>query len=293
MKRIILLIYIGLMIGCGCAKAQNITPTTIHWHSEATDTVKINELLAKAAAIESRNVQDRVGEIARMFVDTPYKSATLEIEPEGLVVNLDEMDCTTFVENVAALAITVGEGRSAWQDFLHNLTSIRYRAGTVNGYPSRLHYISDWIIDNSHRGNMREVTDNFPGVAYQVKTLDYMTANRDKYPALADDDTFNRMKNSEIGYRNHRFPYIKSGATGSRQLTQMLRDGDIVALVCRTPGLDVSHLGIIAIADDGVPHLLHASLKAGKVVIDPLPLSEYFKKNRNLIGMRIIRLTDR
>ncbi len=292
MTRKVLLIII-LYVVTVAANAQNITPTTIHWHSEATDTVKITDLLSKAAAIKGRSVQDRVGAIARMFVDTPYKSATLEIVPEGLVINLDEMDCTTFVENVAALAITVGEGRSAWQDFLHNLTSLRYRAGAVTGYASRLHYISDWIIDNSHRGNMREVTGDFPGVAYQIKSLDFMTSNRDKYPALADDETFNRIKNTEIGYRNHRFPYIKSGAIGSNRVTQMLRDGDIVALVCRTPGLDVSHLGIITIADDGAPHLLHASLKEGKVVIDSLPLTEYLKKNRNLIGMRVIRLADR
>jgi len=50
-------------------------------------------------------------------------------------------------------------------------------------------------------------------------------------------------------------------------------------------------MGIIAIVD-GVPHLLHASMKAKKVIIDPRPLSEYLKNNRNLSGIRVIRLND-
>lgn len=288
--RFILLIA-TLLASVGLA-GQSIVPVTIHWADEATDTVKINDVLNKAIAIDAPSAQARVGRIARMFEGKPYKASTLEIAPEGLVVNLDSLDCTTFVENVAAIAITVAEGRNSWQDFLHNLTSLRYRGGLVDGYASRLHYISEWILDNEHRGNLQDVTDRIPQTAWLVKSIEFMSEHRDSYPALADDREYERVKNTEIGYRNHRFPYIKTGSLHNKPVAQAFRDGDIVALVTRQKGLDVSHMGFVVI-EDGKPHLLHASLKEGRVVVDKLPLDEYMRKARNLLGLRVVRLKDR
>ena len=39
------------------------------------------------------------------FVDTPYKAGTLEVDDtEDLIINCDEVDCTTFVEYALAMA---------------------------------------------------------------------------------------------------------------------------------------------------------------------------------------------
>lgn len=119
------------------------------------------------------------------------------------------LDCTTFVETVIALAHTAADGRTSWRDYLNMLESIRYRRGEIAGYPSRLHYVSDWILDNVSRGNVTEVTGSMPGVEYVVKTLDFMSSHRGSYPALADDDNYAKIKYIEEGYRNHRYPYIK------------------------------------------------------------------------------------
>ena len=208
-----------------------------------------------------------------------------------LTINIDELDCTTFVETVIALAYTIGENRTSWQDFAHNLERIRYRHGKLDGYSSRLHYISDWITNNSFRGNITEVTDRFPEVNYTIKTLDFMTSNRDKYNALANDSTFNQMKGFEIGYHNHRFPFIKSSSLNKKETRKLLKDGDIIALTTSLNGLDVSHMGIIAIVS-GEPHLMHASMKEMKVIIDPLPLQKYLSGKNKLTGIRVIRLNE-
>ena len=43
---------------------------------------------------------------ARKFLNQPYVAHTLEVgDPEQLVVNTRELDCTTLVENVLALAL--------------------------------------------------------------------------------------------------------------------------------------------------------------------------------------------
>ena len=268
-------------------KSLAIMPSEAVFHNEATDTVRINNLLIEAVKI--KDPQERVAFIGKQFIDTPYVGGTLEGDKEELRVNIDELDCTTFIDNVLAIAYTAGEGRSSWRDFIYNLENMRYRAGEMNGYSSRLHYFSDWVVDNVHRGNVKEYTSHIPGCSWEIKTIDFMTQNRDKYPALQDSLEYERMKNAEIGYRSHRFPYIKSSRI-NKVINGELKEGDVVALTTKIPGLDVTHMGII-IKRDGIPHLLHASSKKGKVIIDDLSLTDYLKKNGGT-GFRVIRLAE-
>lgn len=286
------LLYIVIATCLGLPHAASaVTPAMAKWHNESADTTRINNILTEVSAAEITNANKLMVMIGEKFIGTPYEAGTLEGNPETLTVNLDGMDCTTFVETVAALALTVEENRNSWQDFLYNLEQLRYRQGRIDGYGSRLHYISDWVVDNTHRGNLREVTDRMPGAAYQIKTLDYMSSHRDAYPAMSDDAVYEKIKSCEVGYRSHRYPYIKSADLMSKKAATWLKEGDVIAFTTKTPGLDVSHIGIV-VMKDGVPYLLHASSKGGKVMIDPLPLAEYMRKNRNLTGARFIRVGE-
>lgn len=260
----------------------------INWHNEATDTITINNLLNDAVQISDPN--ERIFSLAKSFIDTPYKAGTLE-SPDGekLTISLDEVDCTTLIDNVIALAITAGEKRTSWRDFLYNLERIRYRKGVINGYASRLHYISDWIVDNVHRGNFIEATPLCDFVSYEIKTLNFMSTNRNLYPALADSATFAKIKEAEIGYRNHKFPYIKSSRV-NKATKSFLKTGDIIALCTGKKGLDVSHMGVLFIDEEGTPFLLHASSKAGKVILDSIPLNSYLRNNGSQ-GIRVIRIS--
>ena len=288
MRKIITLLYISTSLLIPFT-LRGVTPSQIRWHNESTDTTKITKLLIQATDFSASNPNELMEFIGRQFVGMPYKSGTLEMEPETLTINLDEFDCTTFIETVTALALTIEDRKNSWQDFANNLESLRYRQGEANGYASRLHYFSDWIVTNTHRGYIKEVTDRIPQSDSQIKTLDYMSHNRASYPALKDSATFEGIKNMEVGYRSHRFPYIKSARLTSKPVTNALKGGDIVALTTKTGGLDVNHVGLIVIEKDG-PHLLHASSREGKVVVDKLPLAEYMRKSSNLTGIRVIRL---
>lgn len=257
------------------------------------DTLEVNELLLRPDLRQMPTGQ-RIQALARHMLGRPYVAHTLE-SPDGqeyLTLSTDSLDCTTFVETVLALAYTIGEGRTSWRDWAYNVERLRYRHGEMRGYASRLHYNADWIVNNTARGLVTDVTPSMPSCDYQIKSLTFMSDHRKAYPALADSATFEAVKDMEMGYRNHRFPYIKARNVGSKAVQAALRAGDMVAWTTKTPYLDVTHVGFIVIDDQGVPQLLHCSLSAHQVTVTTQGLAEFLHHNPTMTGMRVIRLRE-
>lgn len=271
--------------------AQAAPSQLMRFHCE-NDTIKINQLLKEGYDSKIANPNKLVLFYAEKLKGTPYVAHTLESDSEMLTINIDQLDCTTFVEALYALSRTTLNGRYSWRDFANNIESIRYRNGQMNGYASRLHYVSDWIVDNSHRGNVSEITSSIPDARYEIKTIDYMSAHRDLYPQLADSATYAELKSFEIAYRMHRFPYIRKNSVDSKKVKEKLKSGDIIALVTKTDGLDVSHMAIIVEDEKGKFHMLHASSVDGEIIIEKDDLKETLRRNRNCIGIRVIRIKN-
>lgn len=260
----------------------------VRFHDVANDTIRINGLLAKADRIASTS--ERMVELARSFADVPYVGGTLDSEAEEcLTVNLSELDCTTFVETLLALNNTALDRRLSWRDYLGALESIRYRSGTLTDYSSRLHYISDWALDNAHRGNFTEVTAQMPRTAEMIRSLDFMSTHAESYPRLADPEQLSRIRSMERNFKNHRFNYVRSADVSKADVQAALRPGDIIAFVPRTKGLDVTHLAVVDKDADGTVRFIHASSAAGKVTLDPLPLTTYLKRHPSTMGIRVFR----
>jgi len=283
------LLFSLILSGVACAGMAQVSD--VRWHNEANDTTCISEMLTDASEIKFANPSARTAWFGRQFEGRPYVAHTLEGEREVVTVNLDELDCTTFVETALALSYTAGEGRMGWQDYVYNLRRMRYRGGEVDGYASRLHYNCDWAMDNVHRGNIVDVTPNIPKCKYMIRTIDYMTEHRDSYAALKDSTEFARIKQIENGYRNHRFPYIKTVDLASKDVVKYLREGDVLAFVSNLKDLDVTHMGMVVI-DNGTPRVMHASMSNGKVEIAKGSLHDFVKRNRGWIGVRVYRLTE-
>ena len=63
--------------------------------------------LAIASSVSAQETDNAMQKYGLNFLKTPYVAHTLEVnEEEKLVVNFDEVDCTTFVEYVLALALS-------------------------------------------------------------------------------------------------------------------------------------------------------------------------------------------
>lgn len=256
------------------------------------DTTEINAVLAEIVAARPASTNEAVAIAGKHFIGVPYVGHTLEGDTEVLRVYTDKLDCTTYAETAAALAKTAMSGRNSWRDFIYNLKNIRYRNGEIDGYASRLHYISDWVANNRYRGNLKDVTQQLPGAKEVIKTVEFMSANRRRYPALADNDSlYMRIKDIESAYKNHRYFHIPTRALGSKDVQSALREGDIVGLTSTLKDLDVTHMGII-VFKDGVPYLMHASSSLGRVTVSDEPLAEFMRRNRHFAGIRVIRLAD-
>ena len=67
-----------------------------------------------------------------------------------------------------------------------------------------------------------------------------------------------------------------------------MRDGDIIAITCQKPGLDIAHLGFAVWQKDGL-HLLNASQIHKRVVEEPMTLRQYLEKHPSHTGIRIVR----
>lgn len=271
------------------APLQAATQDEMNFHC-ANDTNEINMLLKSGIGSGCRTANELVAFYGRKLLGKPYVAATLEGTPEKLTINVDELDCTTYVETLYALARTTLNGRYSWRDYAANLEAVRYRSGQMNGYASRLHYISDWVVDNTSRGNLAEVTADIPGSKFEVKTLNFMTTHRDSYPALQDSATYAKLHSYEIGYRNHRFPYVRKAFLGNKEVKEALQEGDFVGLVTKTAGLDVSHMGVIVKDAAGDIYMMDASQKGGKVQTEDVDFMKMLRSNTNNLGIRVFRL---
>ena len=159
----------------------------------------------------------------------------------------------------------------------------------MGDYSTRIHYISEWIIDNHMRGNLVEITPDLPHAEYLVKNIDYMSHNPGQYRQLKNDSAMvEKIKRYEL--LRHRYPYLKRSWLDDKAVKAALRSGDFVSLVTKIQGLDVSHNGIIVIDDKGEPHLLDASMSGGKVMLEDKPLFKFLEKSKTNIGVRVFRM---
>lgn len=230
---------------------------------------------------------------ARAFIGVPYVAHTLEVnDTEQLVVNTRELDCTTLVENVTALTLCARQEVYTFQNFIDNLTAIRYRDGVINGYTSRLHYFTEWIVDNTKKGIVSEIqSPQTVFKAVQTINIGFMSAHPEYYRHLkANPELIADIRASEKAVNGMTFRYIpKNSIPNSKAMRDAIHNGDIIAITCKKAGLDIAHLGFAAWHKDGL-HLLNASMIHKKVIEEPMLLSAYLSKHPSHTGIRIIRI---
>jgi hypothetical protein len=235
----------------------------------------------------------RVGELA---AGTPYEPGTLDaylrsgaappaIEP--LTLSLTRFDCVTLVESCLALGRLAGrQGAPDWDRFGREVERMRYRGGVRRGYPSRLHYFSEWVSDGAARGLVQDLGADLGGIA-DDRPLRFMTTHRGSYPALSNDRMYRRIAAMERRLDNRPRRVIPlSAITG---VAARIETGDVLAFATAIPGLDVTHAALAHRGPDGVLRVLHAPLSGGVVEVTRATLPEYVAAIRRATGILVAR----
>jgi hypothetical protein len=234
---------------------------------------------AVAQGLDTVPLPKAMAEIGRSFVGVAYVPRTLEVDgPERVVINFRGLDCVTFVENAFALARFVRAGGidrlasrpDAESAYARLLEEIRYRDGALNGYPSRLHYFSDWVADNARRGLVTDFSAALGGERDDER-IDFMSTHPDAYRQLADPASLARVREDEARLSATGRTFVPEGRIA--EVAEGIRDGDIIAATSTVAGLDVAHTGL-ALWVDGTLRLLHAPLVGDSVEISTSSLAE-------------------
>ncbi len=244
--------------------------------------------LALESDLASLPLNKVIAAIGKSFLGTEYASSSLEKgDKEKLVVSLTGLDCYTFLESSLVLARCVKNGRNSFEDYLKELTNIRYRGGELKEYPSRLHYFSDWIFDMNKRGIGKDITKELGGKVYNKK-INFMSTHISAYRQLKENPDFvEQISAIEKKISARKYYYVPQEEIS--KIESKINDGDIIGITTNVEGLDIAHTGIAVRWDDGRIHLMHAPNVGYKVQITEKPLADYIKGNKKQTGIMILR----
>ncbi len=308
-SRFLVLAAVGVLVACGGGEGEG-APEDETWEGDIETATRAlrpqggtefdwgvfhsSVTYAWEAGFDTLPMGEAMVRIGESFVGWPYGPGTLEVAgEEDVVINFEEFDCVTLVENVLALARFVKTHDStilasdlrAREAYKRAIQEIRYRRGRVDGYPSRLHYFSEWISDNEAKGLVKEVTQELGGEE-DSKAIDFMSTHPEAYRQLADPANVRAIMDTEFqlsGMTRFRIPEGEISI-----LASSIQNGDIIAATSTVDGLDVAHTGL-AYWQGTELHLLHAPLVGESVEVSRLPLGERILRLTGQDGIRVAR----
>lgn len=250
--------------------------------SAASDSLIFLEKQKLAAT--GTNTATRTLVAAESFLGSPYVHGCLDcFVEEKLTVNLRQMDCWTFVENSLAIALSHDKNYSFYETQLQQL---RYWGGTIDGFGSRIHYFTGWLLQAEKCGIIQDVTASMGGIPYK-KRIGYISARPAKYPKIQDKKNLHDLQAAEKRINAHAWYYIPKNNIA--RMEHLIQEGDIICLTSVKADLDIAHQGF-AVKVNGRIYLMHASSLAGKVIIARQPLAQYVAAQRGQSGIIVARI---
>jgi hypothetical protein len=225
----------------------------------------LDSLLGKSYAPKSSG--KRIEFLSGNFLGVQYRESTLiggPATPEEFVVNLEGVDCFTFLDYIEAMRLS-----GSFAEFKDNLKKVRYRSGEIR-YEDRNHFFTNWHEFNPDR------LDDITGLAGDKKTRSVI-----RNLNLKEDGTYILM-----GVRSWKrtLHFIPSGAVDD-SVMEKLKTGDYIGIYSEKQGLDVSHVGIL-IKKDGTAYLRHASSSEKHRQVVDEDFREYIKDKPGIIVLR-------
>jgi hypothetical protein len=213
------------------------------------------------------DVGERIEFLSRQLLNVPYAESTLTgsvTTPEVFVINLEGVDCLTFIEYVEALRVS-----ASFSAFKDNLKRVRYKSGEV-AFEKRNHFFTDWIAYNAHL--IDDITEE---IAAGKTVLSQKLLNEREGKTSFVQGITPVMR--EIRY-------IPSEHIDETVLHR-LGTGDYIGIYSRLKGLDVSHTGIF-IKDGERALFRHASSSEKKRKVTDDDFMKYITDKPGIVVLR-------
>ena len=217
-----------------------------------TGKIEINEMLN---IVKGLSAELKIAKISKYFLGVPYKKNSLigsATKQEQFVIDLEGVDCMTFIEYVEALRLS-----EDLNSFIENLRYVRYFDGVVN-FKKRRHFFTDWQDLKSVKNVTLEIAEQM--VLTAIKNLNFINGIEPKQ----------RIIN-----------YIPSETI--EKILFKLKSGDYCGFYTSKEGLDVTHVGIILVNENNFK-LRHASSLKGYVIDE-----DFLTYSKNTEGIIIFR----
>lgn len=263
---------------------QHLSVLSQPWYADSTEYARISAMVRQSGIT---TIKGRVLTAARLLIGKPYVGGTLDNgAQEMLVTCLDKFDCVTFQETCLALAMDSMDPEPGFANFRRRMESLRYRNGRNTGYASRLHYSTDWILDNVARGNAQDITPSLGGIR-MTGAINFMSTHADKYKALMEEPSLvDSMSTRERHLSDNHVTYIPKAQIDRHAAD--IESGCLIFIATAIPGLGYSHVGI-AYKDGNRLRMIHASSTEKKVTTTTGTLQEYLMGQSKALGITVLK----
>jgi hypothetical protein len=212
-----------------------------------------------------------MGKIAMELKGTPYVGFTLELssDSEYCVVNLNGLDCVTFFEDSLCMARMIKQGKSSPKDFISEVQTTRYRGGKMGDFTTRLHYTTDWFVDNEQKGVIKILAPELPGAEPFTQKVGIMSRHPENYRQLkAHPELIPAIRLAEDKINARSLKYLPMALLKAAE--PLLMTGDIVGVTTTQSGIDIAHTGLCIKDEQGVVHFMDASSsrRSMKVILE-------------------------
>lgn len=261
--------------------------------STEDEEIASNTLKNIAASLPADAPADRgkiIASTAQSLVGKGYDTYYTTDSIAELRLNMEQFTPLSFINTLLAIADVAVSNNPDVAHLEDELQKFSCRRGENTGFPSIMWHSSDWIVDNTYRGNIVELTGNYDVARDKIRSLDYMSRNPEKFAAMKNPDVASKIEMIEFGFRNHRIPVLPKSFPGRKDFDKEVKDGDILVLVSNSDGIDLYRIGVVKHEADG-PHLIFVNPRTGKVEKSDEGLKRYFNLvSKYFSGFRWLRL---
>ena len=208
---------------------------------------------------QNLTLEEKLVSYSALLLNKNYKenvligSASID---EKLTIDLENLDCFTYVEYVYALALS-----SSQKDFRRNLISLRYEDNVIS-FSKRNHFFTNWADDN----NLKRVSND--------KKINKILNKKDINKKYLDGIP---LENKMIYYED----------VYDRDYTKLNEKIYVVGILSSSQGLDVSHVGFLIINDNELKFRHASSKKKYRKVVDE-DFLEYIENKPGIIIYKFV-----